>query len=256
MGIAGKLKKMKFTLVEKIKEGEDITTFVFSVGKHFSYLPGQFIYLTLPKLNYPDERGNTRTFTLSSSPTEMDESKSKGRGIVKITTKLREGSGFKKTLFETEIGSTVSAEGPNGTFILDESEKEKKHIFVAGGIGITPFRSMLKYKFDKALEGSIHLLYSVANLDTYCFGKELEGFNGKLGFTLTTTVTHEENTKLPERYLREKIDAQFIQKHVESDAIHSSTWWVCGPPAMTKDIKRILVDLGVNNIVIEEFEGY
>src|SRR3990172_9740092 len=105
---------MLLKLKEKVKEAMGTTTFLWESEKSVSYLPGQYFYYTLPKLIYPDSKGPTRHFTLSSSPTE-------GK-LLKLTTKIRKESGFKQTLDALPIGSQVEGEGPSGTFIIDEHE--------------------------------------------------------------------------------------------------------------------------------------
>ena len=132
--------------------------------KEFEFLAGQYIYLTLPKLNYPDPRGATRHFTISSSPTELPK--------ICITTRIRVESGFKKTLDEVEAGVSIEADAPFGEFTLNENDLTPQ-VFIAGGIGITPFRSMLKYVFDKKLPIPIALIYSNSTPEQITFKSEL-----------------------------------------------------------------------------------
>jgi len=155
---------MKLKLVEKREEAKGTVSFFWEPEKPLKYLPGQYFYITLPKLSFPDPRGSTRHFTLSSSPTEPP--------LLRITTRLREQSGFKKSLDDLEIGQETEGEGPNGTFVLDESEKGS-HIFLAGGIGITPFRSMVKYCLDKNTGSKITLIYSCSMPEEIVFRQEL-----------------------------------------------------------------------------------
>ena len=104
---------MRLVLVDKKTEAEGTKSFFFEPEEIVSYLPGQYFYFTLPKLKFPDERGDTRHFTLSSSPTE-------GKTL-RITTRVREESGFKKTLDELPFGSNLEGRGPNGTFYIPSS---------------------------------------------------------------------------------------------------------------------------------------
>src|SRR3989344_9620287 len=137
---------MQLPLIRKQKEAKGTYSFYFDNRNKIKYLPGQYFYFTLPQLNYDDARGPTRHFTISSSPSEKE---------FKFTTRIREKSGYKKTLFELPMGTNLEVEGPNGTFILDENEKGE-HILIAGGIGITPFRSFIKYNLDKDLGTQMH----------------------------------------------------------------------------------------------------
>src|SRR3989304_2629038 len=98
---------MKLTLVEIKDEAKGTKSFFWKPENPVSYIAGQNFYLPLPTLKYPDPRGATRHFTLSSSPTEGE--------ILRQTTRIREESGYKKTLNELTVGSVIEGEGPNGT---------------------------------------------------------------------------------------------------------------------------------------------
>jgi len=100
---------MKLELVDKKIEAQGTKSFFWETQKEIKYLPGQYFYFTLPKLSYPDSRGATRHFSLSSSPTE-------GK-LIRCTTRIRQESGFKKTLDELPIGSEIEGEGPEGSYI-------------------------------------------------------------------------------------------------------------------------------------------
>src|SRR3989344_9110436 len=120
--------RFKVEFLGKKQEAKGTKTFFFERPKGFSYLAGQYIYITVPKLLYADARGDTRHFTLSSSPSEDKFA---------ITTRMRDESGFKKTLDEMKDGEEVSISGPNGTFVLDNERDTKEQVMIAGGIGVT-----------------------------------------------------------------------------------------------------------------------
>ncbi|MEK7498062.1 MAG: FAD-dependent oxidoreductase [Patescibacteria group bacterium] len=237
---------MKATLIKKVDEARATKSFVFETEKEVSYDPGQYFYFTLPKLDYPDPRGETRHFTISYSPTE-------GKNL-QITTRIREESGFKKTLDSLPIGTPVEVEGPTGTFILDESEPGP-HVFIAGGIGITPFRSFIKYVIDKqSLAGSagkglktqIHLIYSNSDSD-FTFKKELEDWdreneNIKVDFIDSSKIGH--------------LDEAMIKRLISD--ITLPTYWVVGPPLMVDAVEKILETMKIsgNKIRAEKFTGY
>ncbi|MEK7188269.1 MAG: FAD-dependent oxidoreductase, partial [Patescibacteria group bacterium] len=155
---------MKLKLIKTIDEAKGTKSFFWKPEKQVSWLPGQFFYFTLPKLKYPDPRGTTRHFTISSSPTEGN--------LLRNTTRIREESGYKRTLNELNVGEIIEGEGPNGTFILDENSSIPQ-VFLAGGIGITPFRSFIKYNLDKNLQIPMHLIYANSIPEEITFGKEL-----------------------------------------------------------------------------------
>ncbi len=231
---------MKLKLVKKILEAQGTKSFIFQPEKPISFVPGQYIYCTLPKLNYPDAKGATRHFTVASSPTE--------EGLM-ITTKIRTESGYKKTLDELPIGSFVETQEPNGTFIFDEKESGA-HIFLAGGIGITPFRSMIKYIADNNLVTPIYLIYSNSDADIP-FKKEFNDIskahsNIKIQYLISSTQGH--------------LDQGKIESFMGSwgAEIEKSTWWVCGPPPFIDAMEDVLRKLSVpgRQIRSEKFTGY
>lgn len=233
---------MKLKLVEVKEEAKGTKSFSWEPEKKFDYLPGQYFYFTLPNLTFPDPRGTTRHFTLSTSPTEGE--------IIKNTTRVREESGYKKTLLSLPVGSVIDGEGPNGTFVLDENDPNPE-IFIAGGIGITPFRSMIKYAADKSLNNQIYLIYSNTNLEDAAFKDELSQIskahpNIHVEFFVTSKLGHLDELKI----------TQFLTKW-DLD-ISKPTWWLCGPPPMVDSMEQILgkLQIPLGKVRVEKFTGY
>lgn len=241
---------MKLKLADKRQEAKGTKSFFWETERPIKYLPGQYFYFTLPKLNYPDPRGATRHFTLSSSPTEPP--------LIRITTRIREESGYKKTLDEMEIGTIIDGEGPNGTFVLDEAEKGP-HVLLAGGIGITPFRSMIKYSIDRSLKASIILLYACSIPEEIIFRKELEGYADLTqSLKLQLTVSRPEKAKNGWTGLTGRIDAAMVKKLIPDYSSLNPTFWLCGPPPMVEAIEPVLGELNISSARIrsEKFTGY
>ncbi len=232
---------MKLTLVKKSDEAKGAESFYFTSDEEFKFEAGQYIYITLPKLNYPDERGDTRHFTISSSPTEGN--------IIRITTRIREESGYKKTLDELPIGTIIEGRGPQGLFILPKDKSpETSHIFLAGGIGITPFRSMIKYNMDNNLNLNIHLIYSNSNSD-FIFKDELtkwqkECENLKIDFIDTSISDH--------------IDATKLSSLLNNPPFLNPNFWVVGPNAFVNAMEETLETMKIpeDSIKTEKFTGY
>ncbi|KKP47004.1 MAG: Xylene monooxygenase electron transfer component-like protein [Candidatus Woesebacteria bacterium GW2011_GWA1_33_30] len=231
---------MKLTLVKKIEEAKNTKSFYFKSDEKISWIPGQYIYITLSTLNYPDERGATRHFTISSSPTEGD--------LIQVTTRIREASGYKKTLDELSVGSVVEARGPMGSFVLTNHYSPiTNHLFLAGGIGITPFRSMIKYNIDKGLNIPMYLIYSNSDSD-FTFKKELDEWQ-------------KENKNIKVTYFNSSVsghlDAQKLNILI-SDHFISSVFWVVGPNIFIDAMEEILEELKISNdqIKTEKFTGY
>ena len=229
---------MKAKLIKKETEAKNTVSFYFKPEKNVSFLPGQYYYFTLPKLEYPDSRGATRHFTIASSPTQTD--------TIQLTTRIREESGYKKTLDSLPIGSVVEIDGPNGTLILDESEKEYSHVLIAGGIGITPFRSIIKYNVDKGLKIPMYLIYSNNNPE-FVYKKELDQIakannNIKIAYFDSSKSGHLDSVKL----------ASLLSTY---DTLHT-TFWLVGPPPFIDAVEVALDKLKITNIRSEKFTGY
>jgi len=241
---------MKLKLADKRQEAKGTKSFFWEPEKPVKYLPGQYFYFTLPKLNFPDPKGSTRHFSLSSSPTEGV--------LLRMTTRIREESGYKKTLDSLDIGAEIEAEGPNGTFVLDESEKGP-HVLLAGGIGITPFRSMIKYNLDKNLGTKITLIYSCSIPEEIVFRQELEGYNDLTqSLKLFLTVSQPQNTKSGWTGLTGRIDESMINKIVPDYSSLNPTFWLCGPPPMVEAMEKVLgkINISSGKVRSEKFTGY
>jgi len=219
--------------VKKEKVSKDVFTFYFD--RKFSdldFLAGQYTHIYLPVTNEKG-RGNSRMFTVSSSPLEKD--------YLLITTK-RGKSLFKKTLFNLEFQTSVKFYGPSGGLILDEVKKPS-YVFLAPGIGITPFRSIIKYVNQKNLNISITLLASFSRKEDILFYDELMNIsksnpNIKIVYTLT------------------RINKQLIKKYVKN--INKHLYFIVGSPSSVSDLEDVVSGMGVSNnkIFIEDFEGY
>lgn len=239
---------MKIKLVEKKDEASGTKSFFWEPEMEVKWQAGQYFYFTLPEMKYPDARGNTRHFTISASPTE-------GK-LIRLTTRVRQESGYKKTLDELPIGAVIEGEGPNGNFILDEKSKGS-NVFIAGGIGITPFRSMIKNEIDKNLQLPIHLIYSNSLPEEVAFKDELLGWTKDHPFLkVDMTVSHLDQSKEQWAGLTGRIDEAMIKKLVYDT--ENPTWWVAGPPGMIDAMEEVLGKMGITSDKIrsEKFTGY
>lgn len=233
---------MKVKLIKTLKDAPGTKSFFWEPETKTEFSPGQYFYYTLPKLNYPDERGDTRHFTISSSPTEK---------YLRLTTRIRKKSGYKMTLDELKIGSEIEGEGPAGTFIYPNNEQVKQHqFFIAGGIGITPFRAMIKYSIDKKLNTPLFLIYSNSD-SNFVFKEELDQM-----------VKDDANLKV--KYFNTSVSGH-INMDILDTAIkvwgipkNKSTFWIVGPPpfvnALEDEVEKIKIP--TNSINTEKFTGY
>lgn len=251
--------EFKIKLLDKRQEARDTKTFIFERPKNFLYLAGQYVYLTLPKLDQPDERGDTRHFTLSSSPTELD---------LAITVRMRAESGYKGTLDSYLAGTAISMRGPNGFFTLDNEKTTIQQIMIAGGIGVTPFRSIIKYIADKKLSVPVCLLCSNSIPEEVVFGKELDRIaEERRNIKVIYTVTHPEESRIEWGGLAGRIDKKMLTKMINrfvAGAINGRgkmenlVFWLCGPPSMVVSLEEVLAQMGVSQsrIKTEKFTGY
>lgn len=243
---------MKLTLIEKRDESSGTKSFFFQPETEVKWIAGQYYYFTLPELKYPDERGSTRHFTISSSPTE-------GMNL-RITTRVRQESGYKKTLDELPIGATLEGEGPNGTFILDETSTVP-NIFIAGGIGITPFRSIIKNAIDKNSQTPICLIYSNSHTEEITFRKDLEEWSTiHPNLKIEMTISKPEESKEPWTGRTGRIDDKMITELTGKWQLEIAKciFWICGPPVMIDAMEEVLGTLGItsDHIKSEKFTGY
>lgn len=223
-------------IVAKESMAEDTTQVSFERPKNFSFTAGQHIQLVVEKLHYSDPKGRSRVFSICSSPANKET----------LSVVFREtGSGFKKTLSELQVGENVLVEGPFGFFTLPES-KDARHLFIAGGIGIAPFVSMLTQDRDVSNGAHITLLYANRKEELAAFIEELQELD-KISdwFDLDMIYGH--------------VEQKHLTKYIDSDTSLSHLhWWIVGPPTMVTDTKYMIESLGVwaDKIHTEEFIGY
>lgn len=234
-------------MVGKIIDKKEVATgtlmVTFQLEQYLTFKSGQYIFVTLTKLKYPDERGPKRQFSINNDPSVGDQ--------ITITTRLSE-SGFKKTLNDLPLGSEVELGPIAGAFVLPDDTK-RPLVLIAGGIGITPFMSMLRYIVREKLPYKITLIYSNRNQSSTAFLEEISNFKSQMSnFKLILTMTDDPNWQGEKR----KVDAQFIKDYFPN--VNAQSYMVVGPPAMVDAVQRSLLEAGVDisNIKIENFTGY
>lgn len=230
-------------IIDKKEVAEGTSQVTFEVIKPVIFKPGQYVFVNLPKLHYPDERGARRQFSINNSPNHPNH--------LTITTRLSE-SGFKKTLNELSVGSEVELGPIAGVFILPE-DTSKPLVLIAGGIGITPFLSMLSYIKEEALPYNVTLLYSNRNQASSAYLNELEELADTLpNLKLILTMT-EDNLWTGEKRM---INSAFVKEYFPN--LNDNLYMVVGPPTMVEAVEKVLKEVGVeeDNIETENFTGY
>jgi ferredoxin-NADP reductase len=236
---------MRAQLKEKqeIAKGTLLATFDL-LGEDVEFKPGQYFFVTLPDVGHQDERGLRRHITVVTSPNE--------KGVLGFATRMRD-SAFKRSLREVPPGTEVEVEPPKGDFVLPE-ETSRPLVFVAGGIGITVFRSMLRYIREEGLPHRVTLIYSNRDQVSTAFLDELRELEQENpNFRLVLTMTQDPSWDGESR----KIDAQFFRDYLGED-LNAYTFLVAGPPGMVEGMQEALVETGVEeeNVVAQRYSGY
>ncbi len=233
----------KVKLIEKKQIAENTSLYTFEKPQGFEYLPGQHVVIKLDIQSMPVQ-DTLKTFTLCSSPTENF-----------LQVAMRDGiSDFKKTLQNLKAKSEIEIIGPAGRFVLQDG---KNIVMIAGGIGIAPFKSMIKYIFDKNLDYNIILLYSNPTKERITFYDELKNIS-HTETNLTLKIINTLTQKTPDNWTEEqgRIDKDFIQKYISDCS--KKDFYICGPPQMVKELEDNLEILGIasDKIFTEKFTGY
>jgi ferredoxin-NADP reductase len=222
---------MDLTLIERRPEAGDAISFLFERPAALTWRAGQYVRLEIP---HPaaDERGLRRYFTIASAPHEQ---------VVQLTTRLfPAGSTFKQALLALQPGDTVTVDGAPGGSFTDPSPADE-HVFVAGGIGVTPFRSILADLDRRSAGPEITLLYGTRR--HVVFERELDAIAAR-------------NPWLTIRYVVEPafLDAQLLRGTLRGD----EQVWISGPELMVHALHALVAAVGVphERIKRDEFPGY
>jgi ferredoxin-NADP reductase len=233
----------------RIKEKREVAKGTLMVvfdllGEEVDFQPGQYFWVELLNPPYDDEKGPRRHISVVTSPTE--------RGVLGLATRIRD-SAFKRSLAELPEGAEVDVEHPKGSFVLPE-DAETPYVFIAGGIGITVFRCMLRYVADEGLPHRITLLYSNRDRDSTAFFDELREIESRLpNVTVVFTMTDDAGWDGETR----RIDDAFLRDCL-GEALDSYTYLVAGPPDMVNGIVGVLEAASIPDDQIRpaRFSGY
>ena len=237
----------KFRLRLELKEiqriSDHVYNYVFSPDQPFRFRPGQYMEWTLAGVPY-DSRGNRRSFTIASSPTERD---------VHLGIKYYEpASTYKATLAGLRPGATIYASHLAGDFTLGSNAREKLAL-IAGGIGITPFRSMVKYLIDSNERRDVVLLYAVADARELAYGDVFRQA-ARVGIKTIPIVTRGNETG--PGMVASKMSSRLISSLIPDFA--QRTFFISGPNVMVDSTVEYLDALGVDSarIKTDHFSGY
>jgi ferredoxin-NADP reductase len=238
--------RLTLTLVKKNHLSPTVSEFTFTPNTNLRFLAGQYLEWTLPHTK-PDTRGNRRFFTIASSPTESS---------IHLGIKLNSpGSSFKHSLDSLMPNTTLTVSQLSGEFTLPK-DPHQKLVFIAGGIGITPFRSMLKYLVDTNSVRNIILFYSCASVDDFVYKDIFSEAEQKISlktYYVLTTPTPQSPSWIN---LHGRLTPEYIKTAVPD--YQERTYYLSGPQAMVDSYKALLLSLGIKHahIVTDYFPGF
>jgi ferredoxin-NADP reductase len=235
---------VRSVIKEKREVAKGTLLVVFDLqGAEVDFRAGQYFWVELPDRGHQDEKGLRRHISVVTSPTE--------RGVLGLCTRLRD-TAFKTTLAELEVGDEVEVEEPKGDYRLPE-DTSRDYVFVAGGIGITVFRSMLRYIADTGEPYRVTLVYSNRDRESTPFLDELQELEGRIpGLKLVLTMTEDDGWDGETR----RVDAEMLRDHLGELGAH--TFLVAGPPPMVEAVVGQISGAGVpdEQVLPDRFSGY
>ena len=225
---------MKLNLTAIKSEAPDVKSFIFKPAKPLTWKAGQYLHYMLHHES-TDDRGSDRWFTIASAPFERH---------VMITTRFAKGKGstFKKTFKALKLGDSIEASDVDGDFIVEDRHKD--YVFIAGGIGITPFRSIIKEMQHKRVPLRVTLIYASRNSHVI-YRKELE-----------MAAKHNPHLSIHYVFSPKRIDLTTIQQLVPN--LKKPLFYISGPEPMVESTGKLLLKIGVpkNHIKQDWFPGY
>ena len=225
---------------------ENTVAFYFERPKGFSFKAGQFIDLKLIDPPETDSEGNTRAFTIASAPIEEH---------LMVVTRMRD-TAFKRVLSRLPLQTLVDIEGPFGTLILPETMSQPI-VFLAGGIGITPFRSMLIQAAHDQLPNRLFLFYANRRPEDAAFLEELQTLQQRNPrFTFIPTITNLKESHVAWSGETGYCDHTMLKKYLQG--IDQPHYYIVGPPKMVNGTRKMLIEAGIDKTRFrsEKFSGY
>src|SRR5580700_9648600 len=222
------------------------SAFYFAKPEGFEFEAGQFVNFTLLNPGDTDQGGNTRALSIASAPHERS---------LMVAMRLRT-TAFKRTLNSLPLNTELLLHGLYGSLTLSR-EGTRPAVFLAGGIGITPFRSLIWNATESLSRRRILLFYSVRGPQEAAFLdelREMEQYN--IRYKLICTVTQPEKARMPWRGETGRISIEMLSKWIPD--LRAPIYYVAGPSAMVSGIRQMLISSGISedDIRAEEFAGY
>jgi glycine betaine catabolism B len=231
-------------------QGTDVMKFRIARGG-IDYTAGQYAFFKLDHIS-SDAKGPIRHFSIASSPTEQDH--------ILISTRIRD-TPYKQKLASLKEGAKILVWGPEGEFVLHD-DYSKPAVFLSGGIGVTPFRSMIKYATDKQLPIKITMFDSNKNQQNILYKEEFDRWaDQNKNFKVIYAVTEEEQEAINSNWSGERgrIGKLMLERHLSKGEIGNAIFYICGPPGMLKAMQELLqkeMQIPKDRFKVEAFTGY
>ncbi len=206
----------------------------------FPFAAGQAVTVGLP-------RGVRKPYSIANSPGQAARD-----GMLELLVQIEESEIADPHLERVSPGAAVEVEGPFGTFVLPPGLSERELLFVAGGTGIAPLRSMMWDALDRGLGDRVALVYSARSPDEFAFEEELQRLATSRRIDLHLTVTRIASDDWSG--LRGRIDRRLLARTLRS---RETRCFVCGPPALVSDATTLLQEAGVSDerILTEQYDA-
>jgi ferredoxin-NADP reductase len=233
-------------LKDRKKVAEGTVAFWFEKPSGWTFKAGQYLDMTLLDPSETDSEGNVRSFSIASAPYEE---------TLMVATRMRD-TAFKRVMMMMPFGTAVKIEGPSGDLIL-QKDSTRAAIFLAGGIGITPFRSIVHWAAKEKLPNRIALFYSNRRPEDALFLAELQSLESdNPRYKLIASMTEMEKSHQPWTGETGLINQEMLGRHLKGAA--SPMHYIAGPPAFVSGLHEMLNKAGVgdDSIRAEEFAGY
>jgi ferredoxin-NADP reductase len=246
MGTTASPAQYSVKLRRRSEVAERTSAFAFEKPANFVFKAGQFLESTLTSPPETDSEGDSRAFSIASAPHEE---------MLMIATRMRD-TAFKRVLGSMPLESQVKVEGPFGDLILHNNQA-RAAVFLAGGIGITPFRSMAVRAAEEQLPHRLFLFYSNRRPEDAAFLEELKGLERKNpNFKFVGTMTDMARSGRAWDGETGFLDHEMLSRYLKGAT--SPIYYIAGPPAMVTALRDMLNHAGVDDddIRIEEFAGY
>ncbi len=212
----------------------------------FTFEAGQFAHFEIINPPGTDEKGMHRPLSLASAPFE---------DTLTVAVRLR-NTAFKQALAQLGEGDKLHMEGPYGNFRF-VPRPDQHTVFLAGGIGITPFRSMVRSALHKGYTGEVTLFYANRERRDAAFLSELkEASHRHRHFSIVATTTEQETFKERRHEETTPLSSELLERYIAD--MSTPLYYIAGPPGMVADMRTLLNTIGVPpaNIAFEEFAGY